>query len=155
MLADTACWIGGQLIQTVSLHSSIEFDLAEVDRQIAKLQRRIRRTDRHGFFKRLYYGVVLPIGVLTAIAVFQYVQQTAGLQRSAENQSSLATLQKVFAFQAMLVFPTAIGLCFRLILRRRRQTRLTLFVKGLIAAAIGVGIGLFMFHVFVSVLTNR
>jgi hypothetical protein len=120
-----------------------------------------KRRSRPGFFSRLLFGVVLPIGaLLVAAAVWYRLRiQPFPLARYGPVTPALPGLRfwlpTGFALQLLLVIPTSIGLCFRLILRTRRQSRLSVFIKGMIAVALGTGMGLAMFQIFVWTLRTN
>ena len=125
--------------------------MADIDHQLAKLERRAKRNPKPGFLLRFVYGLLLPIGILSALAVIRYIQRAHMLQNSPQE---LAALKTACSVQVALIFPTALGLCFRLILRRQTVSRTWLFIRGVIAVAIGIALGLFLFKHFASAISS-
>jgi hypothetical protein len=66
----------------------------------------------------------------------------------------LAALKTACSIQAALILPTALGLCFRLILRRQTVSRTWLFFRGVIAVAIGIALGLFLFKQYANAISS-
>ena len=121
----------------------------------------VERHGRPGFLSRFVFGVVLPIGGLLVAAAVWYRLKIHPLP-PATYVPARPTLpgirfwsQADIALQLLLVFPTSLGLCFRLILRTRRQTRLRVFARGVVAVGLGTGIGVAMFQIFVWTLNMK
>lgn len=117
------------------------------------------KSERPGFFVRSFYGLLLPIGAVAIIAGMWYFRNIEFYPISRQHQKVPGASQRLLfqsgaVLRSLLVFPTAIGMCMRLILRTRRQSRLTLFIKGSIAAALGTVLGLFLFQLFGRLLAD-
>ena len=88
---------------------------------------------------------------MLTIAALRYIQRAHTLRNSPQE---LAALKTACSIQAALILPTALGLCFRLILRRQTVSRTWLFFRGVIAVAIGIALGLFLFKQYANAISS-